>query len=56
MGLYHTQPLHVPSTPPYWLASDDHFLKRMPTDPLSSVVQLMNAINNSTAGMSASSR
>lgn len=27
-------PPHVPSTPPYWLASDDHFLKRMPTDPL----------------------
>ena len=39
MGLYHTQPRQVPSTPPRSSALEDHFLNLMPTAAESMVVQ-----------------
>ena len=43
MGLYHTQPRQVPSTPPLRFSLEDHFLKRIPTEAESTVVQLDTA-------------
>lgn len=39
IGLYQTQPLHVPITPPLRSGSELHFLNLIPTLPLSMVVQ-----------------
>ena len=39
MGLYHTQPWQVPSTPPFSDSLADHFLNLMPTEAESMVVQ-----------------
>ena len=39
MGLYQTQPRHVPSTPPRSSAFELHFLNLMPTEAESIVVQ-----------------
>ena len=39
MGLYHTQPRQVPSTPPLREALELHFLNLMPTEAESMVVQ-----------------
>lgn len=43
MGLNHTQPRQVPSTPPLKFSLLDHFLKRIPTEAESMVVQLLAA-------------
>ena len=48
MGLYHTQPRQVPSTPPRSCALELHFLNLMPTEAESMVVQ-QDAITKTTS-------
>ena len=48
MGLYHTQPRQVPSTPPFRAALELHFLNLIPTEAESMVVQQAAMIANTT--------